>query len=329
MSVVTIRDIAEATGLSSGTISRALKNQAGMTEATRNKVRDAALRLGYDFSQLRKTRIRRIAFLLHSQHNTLASTPFYSPVLHGAEQACRREAISLSFNIVDPAESVTEQIRRHQADALFCAGFFEPEVLSVLKQTGKPLVLVDIQRRGFTSVNPDNALGGYLATRHLLRSGRRRIALLSGSPAHFSIQQRERGFRRALFEAQVHADPELEVIVPNLGEGDEAVTAAMSRLLALPKPPDAVVAYNDSTALVAMKHCLTAGLRVPQDIAFVGFDDIIGAATAAPPLSTVRVDKEALGAAGVDLLLRHKPEDTPVEITLPVELIVRESSCAE
>jgi DNA-binding LacI/PurR family transcriptional regulator len=325
VSQVTIRDIAEATGLSVGTVSRALKNQPGMTEVTRDKVREAALRMGYDFSQLKKGRIRRIAFLLHSQHNTLASSPFFSPVLHGAEEACRREGIALSFIVVGPAEPVLEQIRLHQPDAILCAGFFEPEVLAALKQTGKPMVLVDMQRRGFTSVNPDNVLGGYLATRHLLRSGRRRVAMLSGSLAHFSIQQRSRGFRQALFETKTHADPELEVIVPNMGDGDEGVIEAMRSLLALPKRPDAVFCYNDSTALVAMKHCLSAGLKLPYDIAIVGFDDISSAAVAVPPLSTVRVDKEALGATGVDLLLR-KPEEDPVEMILPVEMIVRESS---
>ena len=97
MSQVTLRDIASETGLSIGTVSRALKNQGGMTEATRGVVREAAIRLGYDFSLLKKGRIRRIAFLLHSQHNTLTSSPFFTPVLHGAEEACRREGIALSL----------------------------------------------------------------------------------------------------------------------------------------------------------------------------------------------------------------------------------------
>jgi transcriptional regulator with XRE-family HTH domain len=226
VSQVTLRSIAEATGLSIGTVSRALKNQAGMTEVTRNKVREAALRLGYDFAQLKKGRIRRIAFLLHSQHNTLASSPFFSPVLHGAEEACRREGIALSFIAVGPAEPVLGQIRLHQPDAIVCAGFFEPEVLAALQQVGKPIVLVDMHRRGFTSVNPDNLRGGYLATQHLLRCGRKRIAMLSGSLAHYSIQQRNRGFRQALFDAKVHADPDLEVIVPTMGDADDGVVEA-------------------------------------------------------------------------------------------------------
>jgi DNA-binding LacI/PurR family transcriptional regulator len=323
---VTLRDIAGVTGLSIGTVSRALKNQAGMTEATRSTVREAALRLGYDFSQLKKGRIRRIAFLLHSQHNTLASSPFYSPVLHGAEEACRREGIALSFIAVGPAEPVLEQIRLHQPDAILCAGFFEPEVLGALQQIGKPMVLVDMQRRGFGSINQDNMRGGYLATQHLLRCGRKRIAMLSGSPAHFSIQQRNRGFRQALFDAKVHADPALEIIVPNMGEGDDGVTESMRTLLALPKPPDALFCYNDNTALAAMKYCLNEGLRIPSDLAIVGFDDIAAAAAAIPPLSTIRIDKEALGRAGIEALL-HKQEDKhPSQITVPVEMIVRESS---
>ena len=326
MSHVTLRDIAHATGLSIGTVSRALKNQAGMTEPTRDKVREAAIELGYDFGQLKKGRIRRIAFLLHSQHNTLASSPFYSPVLHGAEEACRREGIALSFIAVGPAEPVLGQIRLHQPDAILCAGFFEPEVLAALQQVGKPMVLVDMDRRGFTSVNPDNLRGGYLATQHLLRTGRKRIAMLSGSLAHYSIQQRNRGFRQALFDAKVLADPALEVIVPAMEDNDESVAEAMRSLLSLPKRADAVFCYNDSTALSAMKYCLNEGMKIPHDIAIVGFDDIAAAAAAIPPLSTIRVDKEALGRAGVELLL-HKPDESKSHITVPVEMIVRESSC--
>lgn len=326
MSHVTLRDIAHATGLSIGTVSRALKNQAGMTEPTRDKVREAAIELGYDFGQLKKGRIRRIAFLLHSQHNTLASSPFYSPVLHGAEEACRREGIALSFIAVGPAEPVLGQIRLHQPDAIVCAGFFEPEVLAALQQVGKPIVLVDMHRRGFTSVNPDNMRGGYLATQHLLRSGRKRIAMLSGSLAHYSIQQRNRGFRQALFDARVLADPDLEIILPSIDDCDEGVAEAMRSLLSLPKRADAVFCYNDSTALSAMKYCLNEGMKIPHDIAIVGFDDIAAAAAAIPPLSTIRVDKEALGRVGVELLL-HKPDENLSHITVPVEMIVRESSC--
>jgi DNA-binding LacI/PurR family transcriptional regulator len=325
---VTIRDIAKATGLSLGTISRALKNQGGLTEATRVKVFDVAREMGYDLSKLKQGRLRRIAFLLHRQHNTLASSPFFSPVLHGAEAACRKEGIALSFVAVGPAEPVMEQIRLHQPDAILCAGFFEPELLQAIRTSGKPIVLIDMQLSGFTSINPDNRLGGYLATRHLIKAGRKRIAMLSGPAAHYSIQERVHGFRKALFDAKILANPELEIAIPHHANEEETVKQAMRKLLAMSLPPDAVFCYNDSTALTAMQACLEAGLKIPHDIAIVGFDDISAAARSNPPLSTVHVDKEALGAQGVEMLLRKAQEEV-IEKLLSVHFMIRESSTDE
>lgn len=322
---VTIRDIAKATGLSLGTISRALKNQSGLTEATRVRVFEVARQLGYDFSKLKSGRVRRIAFLLHRQHNTLSSSPFFSPVLHGAEAACRREGIALSFVAIGPAEPVMEQIRVHQPDAILCAGFFEPEILHAIRAAGKPLVLIDMYLDDFTSINPDNRLGGYLATRHLIQSGRKRIAMLSGPSAHYSIQERVHGFRKALYDAKMLANPELEIAIPHHANEEASVKKAMLKLLAMTQRPDAVFCYNDTTALTAMQACLEAGLKIPHDIAIVGFDDISAAAKSNPPLSSIHVDKEALGAEGVAMLLR-KAQDEAVDKTLAVQLMIRESS---
>jgi DNA-binding LacI/PurR family transcriptional regulator len=127
--------------------------------------------------------------------------------------------------------------------------------------------------------------------------------MISGSLAHYSIYQRARGYRKALFEARMLADPELEVQVPAGADPTEGAREATRRLLALAPRPDALFCYNDSAALAAMQACLDAGLKVPADIAIVGFDDISGAAQAIPPLSSIAIDKEALGAAGVALLL--------------------------
>ncbi|MBB3195504.1 LacI family DNA-binding transcriptional regulator [Roseateles terrae] len=329
MSAVTIRDIAKASGLSIGTVSRGLRNQAGLSSHTRQIVLDWATQLGYDLSQLRRHRLRRVGFLLHSQHNTLASSPFFSSVLHGAEAVCRREGLTLSFIVAGPTDRVIDQSRVQQLDAYLCAGYFEPEILDSLRRTGKPMVLVDMHRHGIPSVNPDHQHGAFQATSHLLRTGRRQIAVITGSPAHYSLHQRALGYRRALFEAGIQADPDLEVVAAHLGDGDAGVTAAMRQLLQLRKRPDAVVCFNDSAALVAMQHCLGAGLRVPQDIAIVGFDDISAAAHAHPPLSTVRVDKEALGAQGLAMLLQAAPGDAPQEQVMPVTLVVRDSSCID
>lgn len=320
----TIRDIAQLAGVSIGTVSRALKNQAGLSEETRSHVLRVATQLGYDTARLRQHKVRRLAFLLHRQHNTLAGNPFYSMVLHGVEEACRAHGVVPTFLSVGPADPIREQLRLHDPDVLLLAGFFEPELLSLLASTGKPLALVDLWAPGFASVNPDNVAGGYQATAHLLAMGRQRIAYLSGSLAHYSIRLRERGYRQALFDAGMLADPALEAVPPPGLDAEAGAEAAMRQLLALPDPPDAVFAYNDSAALVALRVCQEAGLSVPGDIAIIGFDDIVAASYAAPPLSTVRVDKEALGRTGVALLLDEPGSRT--ELTLPVDLVVRDST---
>jgi DNA-binding LacI/PurR family transcriptional regulator len=213
----------------------------------------------------------------------------------------------------------------HAPDAIICAGFFEPELLAALRASGKPLVLIDMKLRGYSSVNPDNMMGGYLATRHLIALGRTRIAMISGSLSHYSVRERNRGYRQALFDAGMLADPRLETSLPDGVDLEVGAHEAMLSLLALPDPPDAVFCYNDSAALVAMRCCLSAGVTVPQDVSIVGFDDISSAVLAHRPLTTLRVDKQKLGALGVELLLRGDQEPT-LEKVAPVELIVREST---
>lgn len=323
----TIRDVARAASVSIGTVSRALKNQPGLSEATRLRVVEAARQLGYDPAQLRP-RIRRLTFLLHRQHNNFAASPFFSHVLHGVEDACRERGIVPSVLTAGPTEDVIQQMRLHAPDAVAVAGFVEPETLATLVAMQRPLVLIDLWAPGLRSVNLDNASGAALAMQHLFQQGYRRIAFIGGSLAHFSIAQRALGYRRAFFEAGLLFDPSLEVAIDAGLDPDTGAALAMQRLLDAAGPtgkrPDAIFAYNDAAALAALRVCLARGLRVPQDIAVIGFDDIPAAAHATPPLSTIAVDKEALGRRGVELLLEESPAE--LEVHLPVHLIARAST---
>jgi len=321
---VTVRDIALAAGVSIGTVSRALKNQRGLSDDTRRLVRRVARELGYDQARLRSGKAQRLVFLLHRQHSSFAANPFFSYVLHGVEEACREYGAVPTLLATGPADPLRDQLRLHEPDAILAAGFFEAEVLNLVAGLELPMALVDFWLPGMPSVNPDNALGGFFATQHLLQIGRRRIGYVAGSLAHFSIRERAHGYRRALFEAGVLADPDLEVVAPPGLEPGAGAAVAMRQMLRLRQRPDAVFACNDVAALAVLQVCLEAGLRVPQDIAIVGFDDIPSASFAQPPLSTVRIDKEALGRAGVELVM-HGAE-LPQQTTLPVELVVRQSS---
>jgi DNA-binding LacI/PurR family transcriptional regulator len=320
----TIRDVARAASVSIGTVSRALKNQPGLSDATRLRVVEAARQLGYDPAQLRP-RIRRLTFLLHRQHNNFAASPFFSHVLHGVEDACRERGIVPSVLTAGPTEDVIQQMRLHAPDAVAVAGFVEPETLTTLVAMQRPLVLIDLWAPGLRSVNLDNAAGAALAMQHLFQRGYKRIAFIGGSLAHFSIAQRALGYRRAFFEAGLLFDPSLEVTIDAGLDPDTGAALAMQRVLDAPGPhPDAVFAYNDAAALAALRVCLARGLRVPQDIAVICFDDIPAAAHATPPLSTIVVDKEALGRRGVELLLEESPAE--LEVHLPVHLIARAST---
>jgi DNA-binding LacI/PurR family transcriptional regulator len=321
---VTVRDIARAAKVSVGTVSRALKNQRGLSDDTRRHVRDTARALGYDTARLRSGKARRLVFMVHRHHSSFSINPFYARVMHGVEEACRDLGIVPTLLATGPADPVRQWLRMHEPDLLIAAGFFETEVVALLRSLDIPLALVDLWHPGCRTVNPAHAEGARMVTQHLLAQGHRRIAYLAGSLAHHSIRERERGYRRALFDAGVLADPDLEVIAPPGLDTAAGAEAAMRQLLKLEPRPDAVFAYNDTAALAAMRVCQASGLRVPDDIALAGFDDLPAASYAPVPLTSVRIDTEALGRTGVKLLVEG--DAMPQEIDLPVALVVRESS---
>jgi len=321
---VTIRELAQAAGVSIGTVSRALKGQSGLSEQTRTQVLEVAQQLGYDTAKLRTGKPRRMLFIYSRHLGSLAMNPFYSYVLHGAETACREAGVPLSIMSVVAGDDIAGQVRRHEADALLGAGYFDPEAMEAVRRCELPLVLVDHFYPGVRCINDDNQLGAWLATRHLLAEGAQRVAAIFGPPTHYSVSLRAKGFRRALYEAGRLFDPDYEVTLDPVMDYRESGRDAMRRLLALPEPPDAVFAYNDSTAMYAIELCQERGLRVPEDVRFIGYDDIEAAVHCKPPLSTVKMDKEALGNLAARALIEG--DVAPSEASLPVELVVRDSS---
>ncbi|WP_226991672.1 LacI family DNA-binding transcriptional regulator [Citrobacter amalonaticus] len=248
---------------------------------------------------------------------------FYSPVLLAVEDACRERNIALSFLAMGPTDNVTQQVIQHSPDALLCVGFIEPEIMAELRKMPLPIVLIDHAIPGMCSINPDNYQGSMMLTHHLIKQGRRRIAFLAGSLAHYSIRQRERGYRQALFDAGMLISPQYEVTAPALTELTLSLEYALDELMSLPEPPDAVFCYNDAAAMVTLNYCQKNGLNVPEDIAVVGFDDIELSSHITPALTTLSIDKEALGKRAVEQLVAPCGVEN---ILLPVQLVLRASS---
>ena len=320
---VTIRELAQAAGVSIGTVFRALKGQPGLSEDTRSQVLAVAQRMGYDTAKLRTAKPRRVLFLYRRNLGSLLTNDFYSVVLHGAEVACREAGVPLSLMSVAASDDIAAQVRRHESDALLGAGYFDPELMEAILKCELPLVLVDHFYPGVRSINDDNLTGSWMATRHLLEGGAERVAAIFGPHEHYSVALRAKGFRRAMFEAGRLFDPEYEQTLDPTIEYRDAGRKAMLELLSLPERPDAVFAYNDSTALHAIELCREQGLRVPEDIRFIGYDDIALSSHSKPPLSTVKVDNEALGHVAARVLIEGEAAQADL---LPVELVIRESS---
>jgi DNA-binding LacI/PurR family transcriptional regulator len=176
----------------------------------------------------------------------------------------------------------------------------------------------------------DNEAAAAEATRHLISTGRRRIAVIGSQPPPFghSARLRLRGYRDALVEAGIRYDPAL--VVPVLNWRHEQGRAAVAPLLALPEPPDAVFCFNDLLALGAVRGLADVGLRVPSDMAVVGFDDIQESRHAVPSLTTIAPDKQAIARHAVERLARRLEPGvwTPEEVRVGWTLQVRESSAA-
>jgi len=317
-----VRDIAQLAGVSVGAVSRALNNRPGLREDTRQRIMQIAQDLGYDFSRLHDDKIKKILFILHRQHNTASAMNFYSPVLLAVEHACRERNIALSFLALGPTDNVTQQVLQHSPDALLCVGFIEPEIMAELQKRPLPIVLIDHAIPGMISINPDNYQGSMVLIQHMIKQGKKRIAFLASSLAHYSIRQRERGYRQALFDAGMLVSPQYEVTAPALTDLTVSLEFALDELMSLPIPPDALFCYNDAAAMVALNYCQKKGIKVPEDIVIAGFDDIDLSRHISPALTTLAVDKDLLGKRAVELLVSSSENNN---VLLPVQLKLRAS----
>lgn len=268
------------------------------------------------------------------------SSPFFSLVAHAAQQRADELGYGLLFssssNRLDREE---EQIRRFRdigVGGLIIASMSRTyrisEPIQALQDAGIPYVMVSYTDGAdvpFIGMDLDSA--GYLAAQHLLAMGRRRIGYVSDKFGSIMCELRGRGYRRALEQAGLPVDPELQFEYPFEGEWNDYRSgyAVAERVTNLEAKPDAMFVFNDLGALGFQDGLLDRGVRVPEDIAIVGLDDIELAGRARIPLTTVRQPVDRIGAMAVDYILaRLRREHPPVRQLLPPELIVRRSSGA-
>ncbi len=329
------QDVAKLAGVSRTTVSFVLNEVPGVkiSDETRQRVLRAARELNYYPTAAARTlasgKTQRIGLILGEGQARLGVDAFLPSFLEGITASVHSHGYLLVLQLAEDVpshEAYSRLIREQQVDGIILSGPSDGDpLLKELAQDRFPLILHGRLRHSeFPAVDVDNQAGAYQAVQHLISLGHRRIGFISNAPFSYAgAQDRLSGYKQALGEHDLVQDPALVHTAAFLpGSGG----AAMERLLNLEERPTAVFAASDVVAIGAMSAVFDAGLRVPEDIAIVGFDDIFLAAHVHPKLTTVRVPAYGLGWTAAEVLTALIEGDEEVtSVTLDAELIVRES----
>ncbi len=330
---VTIFDVAKRAGVSIGTVSRVINNRDRVSPETRERVLQAIRELDYQANPFARN-------LANQQTDTLGlvipqvNDPFFFQIVRGVEDAAA--AVGYNLLIASQPRHTSEHrylqlFRRRNVDGMVLVAIdvYEHEVQQVVKR-GVPIVLVQLEiGRNIPTFLADNYGGARALVEHLMEHGYRRVAYITGTDFTPDNRERLRALRDVLAENHLSLPDEYVV------KGDYLVGSgarAMRQLLSLPELPEAVFAANDQMAIEAIMVAQEQGLRVPEDIAVVGFDDIPMASSIAPALTTVHQPIYELGwhAAQTALeMIKSAKEERPLTVPrlslLPTSLIVRRS----
>lgn len=330
--MATIKDVARRAGVSTMTVSRVINSSGYISQGTRERVERAIAELDYLPNALARS-------LRHRQTKTIAlvladiSNPFFIAVARGAEEVA--SALGFSVLFCNTGESPAAEsdylavLLQKQVDGvLLVPTSGDDKGVARLQERGVPTVLIDRRVGGAPAdlVRGDSERGAYQLVRHLVGLGHTRIALITGHLDVSTAADRAAGYRRALADAGLPADPRLLLADDfSLAAGERSTR----QLLALHPRPTAIFGGNNLIAFGAFRALREAGLRVPADVSLVTFDDLPEAWLMSPFLTTVNQPAYAIGRCAAELLLERldgRGGPAAREIILPTELVVRRSS---
>jgi LacI family transcriptional regulator len=334
-SAISIKEVAKRAGVSVGTVSHVLNGKASVAVELRERVEKAIADTGYvrnaSAGQLRSARNMAIGVVVIDIAN-----PYFTAIVRGAETETVANGFTpLLFNsdsLVTREDAHLRYLEEHRIRGLLMTPIVADgrrETLDNLRSRGTPVVLCNEpdDRRGVCSVSVDDVLGGELAGRHLLDIGRKRIAYLSVLAPFRPFEHRLVGLRRAVAAHRPGKSARISVVAAATLEPTE-VSNHIDELLDL--KPDAIFCANDIAALTVVRALLQRGIRVPDDIAVVGYDDVAYASLSPVPLTSIRQPAYEVGRMAAELLVEecsggpHKHR----HVVYSPELIVRESTVA-
>jgi LacI family transcriptional regulator len=328
---LTMRQIADLAGVSIATVSRVLNGRGDVSDETRDLVSRVIRENGYTANRsargLSAGRTGLVGILV-----PLVYPAYFSAILGGAAEALSERSLQIVLSPTggehDREVSVLDRLHGLTDGALIILPEESSEELEGLLDSGYRFVVLDplmpLDER-IPSVSAAHTSGADQAMRHLLELGHRRIAQITGPRGWLATEDRRRGYRAALAAAGILPDQSLEVeALPEIPPGREAA----EYLLDLPEPPTAIFAFNDNIAIGAVQAARSRGLRVPEDLSIVGFDDVEHATIVTPELTTVRQPLAEMGRTAVSLLIRllERQRFETLHVELATRLVVRDST---
>jgi LacI family transcriptional regulator len=334
---VRISEIASQSGVSLSTVSLVLNNKPGVSPETRSRVLGVASELGYPLASFaspgKSTQLNTVGMMVKIDPDIPPqANPFYSKVIVGIEDACRRKGISLLFAALPVDENnrpveLPQLLSNEMVDGLLLVGIcIDESFASVAGVRPVPIVLVDgyAERDCFDTVVSDNFRAAYLAVDHLIGKGHRHIGLLgSDENCYPSLKERRNGYLRALKEHEID-----DTYIANFNINKSKGYQETLDLLNAHPQITALFCVNDDVGSAALRAAQSLGKQVPADLSIVGYDDTYVAANTHPALTTMHVDTVAMGSAAVHLLaLRlENPESACMTLTIHPWLVERASA---
>ncbi|MGD8778002.1 MAG: LacI family DNA-binding transcriptional regulator [Ignavibacteria bacterium] len=332
----TIKDVAQKAGVSIATVSLVIHNNDRISSDTKKKVNKAIKELNYYPSRSARDLVSKktgnIGFILTDDH-FLRTEPFYTRIFLGTEFEARDGKYYILLTTVKSDFNENAPLPRfvldRSVDGIIIAGKVPEILIEKLAAYKLPMVFVDYTSPidNYPVVLIDNIQGGLLATEHLINYGHKNIAFIGGDINHPSINERLTGYKQALAKNNI---PENKKIIQTFAPYPDRQNGydSAKKIFTNNKSVTAVFACNDAMAIGVMHYLKDNGLRIPDDISLVGFDDVEADLLLDPPLTTVRVPKIELGAEALRFMVALlKNEDTNAKkILVPVELIIRKST---
>ncbi len=326
----TIRDVARAAGVSVTSVSRHLNGRIKLPEPTARQIEQAAHRLGYRPNAIARRLSRGRSETIGLVTSDIAY-PLFAEIASASEAEAARRGYNLvmfnSRNLVEEEVAFLTRIDDRQVDGILLLTNHRDDgrLAAGINRTGRVVLLdEDVPGARAPRLFADNVRGGFLAARHLLDHGHTRIAAIGGPEGLLSTEERLEGFRRALADAGLRLERDLVRYGPY---DEEAASAAFATLLRRSDPPTAIFTLGDMLATGVIRAARHAGIRIPDDVSLVSFDDIHNADLFSPALTAIRQSATDFGRRGVGMLLDFIGGSTPRSSIerVDVDLVVRNS----